>query len=186
MVPTNMGILRNVNFLNLVQMALIEAIKTIIWTLPFLNTPLMYNHTRIFFFSNQIRELISNIILFELKNSVAIFATTFGFAGQVHLKKNSSFKTNGYFTDNYNHLLVILVKMSINKHFGKSGNSLEKHFKSLLITKKYLQLPLLLYFFSSFSSAFFGRIAKAFLSLIGCWCRWVGQYPRTHWKERMW
>ena len=50
MVPTNKGILRNVNFLNLVQMALIEAIKTIIWTLPFLNTPLMYNHTRIFFF----------------------------------------------------------------------------------------------------------------------------------------
>ena len=55
MVPTNMRILRNVNFLNLVQMGLIEAIKTIIWTLRLLNTPLMYNHARIFFFESNPR-----------------------------------------------------------------------------------------------------------------------------------
>ena len=38
--PTNMEVLRNVNFLNLVQMGSIEAIKRIIWTLPFPNVPL--------------------------------------------------------------------------------------------------------------------------------------------------
>ena len=61
--------------------------------------------------------MVLNTILFDLKNSAGIEATRFRVAGYINLKQSSRFKTNGYFTKNYE-----LLVCDLEQHIYEQGN----------------------------------------------------------------
>ena len=147
----------------------------------------MYNHTRncVFFFfeSNPQIDFKYNVVWAE--ELCPNICNNFRFADHVYLKQILSFKTNGCFTDNSKSFVCDLGQDVYKQTFWKVWEHSGKTFFKCAYNKKSLQLPLLIYFFFSFLSVFFGRIDKSFLCLIDYWCRYMGQCPRTHWKKRM-